>query len=227
MRGGSGDCQPSGCGVVYKMTHSQSGWSESVLYTFADDGYPGSALVVGHNGELYGTVPVGGTRYGNVFQLTQTGGTWVRTTLYTFTGGSDGGSPGQLISDSAGNLYGTTTYATGHGTVFKLTNTDGVWSFTTLYSFTDAGAAGQFLTMDSAGNLYGTKPLGGTHGAGAVFKLSFSNGQWSETVLHDFSGGDDGTQPYGGITVDAAGNFYGTTVQGGAQNDGVIFQITP
>lgn len=225
--GGSGNCPPDGCGVVYKMTHSQSGWSESVLYTFASTAYPGSGVVVGHNGELYGSLQDDSTRYGSVFQLTQVGGIWVKTTLYTFTGGSDGGWPGQLISDSAGNLYGTTTYASGQGTVFKLTNTGGSWSFTTLYSFTDAGAAGQFLTMDSAGNLYGTKPLGGTHGAGAVFKLSFSNGQWNETVLHDFSGGDDGMQPYGGVTVDAAGNLYGTTVQGGAQNDGVVYQITP
>src|SRR5262245_41909206 len=72
------------------------------------------------------------------------------------------------------------------------------------------------LVMDSAGNLYGTSVLGGDFGGGTVFELTKSGDTFTHTVLHSFAGGvNDGGQPYGGVTLDADGNLFGTTVEGG------------
>jgi len=81
--------------------------------------------------------------------------------------------------------------------------------------------------MDSAGNLYGTTYGEGAYGVGSVFKLTPSNGGWTYTSLHDFTGGNDGGTLYGGVTLDANGNLYGTTNQGGAYGAGVVWEITP
>jgi uncharacterized repeat protein (TIGR03803 family) len=100
-----------------------------------------------------------------------------------------------------------------------------------LYSFTngtDGGTPYAGLVRDSAGNLYGTALTGGssngTNGLGTVFKLD-TVGHFS--VLHTFTGGDDGGLPYGGLTTDAAGNLYGTASVGGANGNGVVFKIIP
>jgi uncharacterized repeat protein (TIGR03803 family) len=148
------------------------------------------------------------------------------TTLYNFTGSSDGGFPyGTLLRDAAGNLYGTTYYAgsSGYGVVFKV-DTSGTESI--LYSFT-GGADGGYpfagLLRDKAGNLYGTTYLGGASGLGTVFKLDSAG---TETVLHSFAGGTtDGEYPYGGLLRDKAGNLYGTTEEGGASSLGTVFKL--
>ena len=82
--------------------------------------------------------------------------------------------------------------------------------------------------MDHAGNLYGVDPRNGPHDAGFVFKLSPSNGGWTATDLHDFTGAsNDGAYPYGTLVLDADGNIYGTTILGGTHNQGTVFKITP
>jgi uncharacterized repeat protein (TIGR03803 family) len=81
--------------------------------------------------------------------------------------------------------------------------------------------------MDAVGNLYGTTLLDGAYGQGNVFKLIPSNGEWLYTSLHDFTGGSDGSQPYGQVTLDANGNLYGTASIGGPDNKGVVWEITP
>ena len=87
--------------------------------------------------------------------------------------------------------------------------------------------------MDSAGNLYGTTLKQGAHGYGNVFKLTSSKGGWSYTSLYDFGGGPDGAYPTGALLMDASGNLYGTTNQGGNLKQGcdygcgVVFEITP
>jgi uncharacterized repeat protein (TIGR03803 family) len=88
------------------------------------------------------------------------------------------------------------------------------------------------LVFDAAGHLYGSTVLGGDVGTGTVFQLSRSGGQWTQTVLYSFTGGPDGGQPYGGVTVDPQGNVYGTAVIGGSfgacpeDGCGVVYQLT-
>ena len=148
--------------------------------------------------------------------------------LYNFGGAADGGDPyAGVIRDSNGNFYGTvgyggTAYA---GGVYKV---DSLGNETMLYSFT-GGADGNFpvspLARDSAGNLYGTTAQGGSAGGGVVFKVDPSG---NETVLHNFTGGLDGVNPSGGLFLDAVGNLYGTTSQGGSfENSGVLFRLSP
>jgi uncharacterized repeat protein (TIGR03803 family) len=152
------------------------------------------------------------------------------TVLHSFKGGTDGESPnGSVLRDTAGNLYGTTAQGGtfNFGTVFKLDTTS---RETVLYSFT-GGADGATplagLIRDADGNLYGTTEAGGDLtcnsgiGCGTVFKLDTTG---EETVLHSFTG-KDGTSPIAGVIRDAAGNFYGTTPQGGPFSSGTVFKL--
>ncbi len=157
--------------------------------------------------------------------------------LYAFTGGSDGGRPQcGLILDGKGNLYGTTQEGgvNSAGTVFELTpNTNGTWKEQVLYSFTGFNGSGDGyfpaggLVFDTKGNLYGTTSGGGTSFQGTVYELSpGSNGTWTEKVLYSFAGGSDGTSPQGGaLVIDAAGNLFGTTVAGGVNGNGTVFEL--
>src|ERR1700686_2567522 len=147
------------------------------------------------------------------------------TVLYNFGGSSDGGDPyATLIRDSAGNLYSTADYGgtAFAGVVFKVAPNG---TETVLYNFSGGADGAQpfsALVRDKAGNLYGTTTMGGSANAGVVFKLDPGG---TETVLHNFTGGTDGTTPTGGLLEDKAGNFYGTTSQGGTSNAGVLFKI--
>jgi hypothetical protein len=161
------------------------------------------------------------------------------TILHAFTAGSDGGDPnGALISDSNGNLYGTTsaggsgTFCSSCGTVFELvkgsngTFTQNVlYSFGSLNSFADGVAPQGRLTFDSKGNLYGTANGGGNGFNGTVFELSpQQNGTWTETVLYNFTGGSAGGNPFNGVVLDSHGNLYGAA-SGGNYGFGVIFEL--
>ena len=184
------------------------------------------------------------------------------TVLHTFSGGRDGAIGGiQLVSDSAGNLYGTTFDGgnkstscepyrgnVGCGVVFELIkHADGTWREKVLYTFTggkDGGIPASGVILDSAGNLYGTTSFGGNEklancllgnvpGCGVVFKLA--HGTWKETVLHTFTGGKDGREPWASLTFDQAGNLYGTATRGGdtqckgrsPYGCGVAFKLAP
>jgi uncharacterized repeat protein (TIGR03803 family) len=148
-----------------------------------------------------------------------------------------------VVLDAAGNVYGTTQTA---GGVFKLTPTStGPWTFSLLKTLQGRGGASPLVgvTLDASGNLYGTTNAGGdlassvcnSNGCGVVFKLTpTSSGPWTETVMHSFTGGTDGRFPFrAGVILDAPGNIYGVTEEGGIHNDcsgigcGVVFQITP
>jgi uncharacterized repeat protein (TIGR03803 family) len=155
--------------------------------------------------------------------------------LYSFQGGTDGFRPdGPLVLDPAGNLYGTTVYggADGWGTVFELSpNGQGGWSETILYSFT-GGADGQqpatALTLDSHGNLFGTTPGPGSCSpyCGSAFELSPGGSGWTFILLHAFRGEKDGGEVAGGLTMDSAGDLYGTTLSGGSKGYGTVFRLT-
>jgi uncharacterized repeat protein (TIGR03803 family) len=166
---------------------------------------------------------------------------WAQATeriLYSFTGSGDGESPlSGLVADGKGNFYGTTagggtgTYC--HcGTAFELSpGLSGTWSEQVLYSFSsgvgDGSEPSGGLVFDSKGNLYGTTAYGGTFYQGTVFELTpGANGTWSEKVLYSFTGGANGNSPYGSnLTIDSAGNLYGTTFNGGAFGFGVVFEL--
>jgi uncharacterized repeat protein (TIGR03803 family) len=227
---------------------------EKIVHTFGSNGEggggPSGNLIFDASGNLYGTTLYYGTYfYGTVFELTpQPGGGWTEKVLHSFNG-KDGWKPsGGLIFDAAGNLYGTTQQGgtglcfdhnripTGCGTVFELSpQSDGTWTFTTLHNFNNDGTdgVGPFagLIFDHAGNLYGTTYQGGaachTVGCGTVFELSpASGGGWTEKILHSFSG-KNGIAPYAGLIFDAAGNLYGTTLDGGTYSTGTVFELMP
>jgi uncharacterized repeat protein (TIGR03803 family) len=220
-------------GTVFELMPSGGGWAKSVLQRFdgSDGQYPLAGMIVGQSDSLIGTTYYGGAHSdGAVYQLTPSGSGWSESVLYSFQGGDDGANPAAgLISDSAGNLYGATTVggSDGGGTVFELTPSNGNWTLSVLYSFTGGAGPANSLVMDTAGNLYGTTVEDGTYGVGNVFELTPSGGNWIYTDLHDFTGGSDGSDPFGGAILGANGNLYGTTETGGANGDGVVFEIAP
>jgi len=160
--------------------------------------------------------------------------------VYSFTGGNDGGDPASaLIFDQAGNAYGTTVVGGlfGFGTVFKLApDGNGGWIQSVLYSF-QGGNDGKNpyggVAMDRNGDLYGTTAAGGSggvctgDGCGTVFKLTHDqNGNWTESVLYNFTGGDDGFGPGSALTY-KRGVFYGMTPDGGKFGAGTVFLLLP
>ncbi len=159
------------------------------------------------------------------------------TVLYTFTDTPDGSAPySPLVSDKKGNLYGVTAAGgtNRQGTVYELSpNPDGGWTETVLHDFAangvDGYSPGGGLTLDKAGNLYGTTIFGGAYVYGTIFELSPSkSGTWTETILYNFTGGNDGGLPqYGSLIFDAEGNLYGTTQNAGVNGYGVAFELSP
>jgi uncharacterized repeat protein (TIGR03803 family) len=233
-----------GYGAVYELTPTRGGWTESILYSFtggADGDGPWNGVVMDPAGNLYGTTLYAGDLSctnpsgfgcGTVFQLTPSADGWIENTLYTFQGLNDGGVPsGGVILDQTGNLYGATQYGgTGNGgTVFELSPFNGSWSFTLLYPLDGIGGPPGSLVMDSAGNLYGATDEDGEGGreGGTIFELTHSGSGWTYISLHGFTGGLDGSQPEGGVVVDANGNIFGTASAGGAYGYGVVFEISP
>ncbi len=220
----------------------------TVLHNFSgneDGNTPYAGLTMDRAGNLYGTTLYGGDCCGVVFKLARHGSGWLLSTIYAFQDLADGKYPyAGVILGSDGSLYGTTAFGGGTGcggegcgTVYKLTPPATVckaascpWTKTTLHDFNGADGEQPLygnLIFDQAGNLYGTTQTGGAHGYGTVFELSPSNGGWTESVLWSFTGGDDGNQPGGGPIFDSDGNLYGTTVFGGTNQDGAVFELSP
>jgi uncharacterized repeat protein (TIGR03803 family) len=218
----------------------------TTLYSFGGDPdgrYPRSGLISDASGTLYGTTTGGGIGYGAVFALIPpalSGGAWTENVLYSFgsSNGNDGNYPqAGLIADASGALYGTTQIggANNYGTVFKLTPpavSGGPWIEAVLYSFgwTDGAYPFGALISDASGALYGTTEIGGTSGWGTAFKLTppaVPGGNWVETVLHNFPGGADGRFAFSTLLSDASGALYGTTQNGGLNDWGTIFKLTP
>ena len=240
---------------IYTYTASNAAvlpQDETILWNFAGntgtvntDGWsPSGGLVMDSQGNLYGTTQnsgLGADYAGTVFKVTPSG---TEIVLHTFdNNGTDGFYPnGGMVIDSQGNLYGTTwgggngNGTSGVGTVFKVAS-DG--TETILHNFSSTGADGwepaQGLVMDNKGNLYGTTSNGGnSSGCGTVFKVTPSG---TETVLYRFSG-PDGCRPAAGdnsgvsgggpgLAMDAQGNLYGTTYEGGEYSYGTVFKLAP
>lgn len=235
----------SDAGIVYQLAppvRQDGAWTENILYSFdsnnGDGICPQGDLIFDQAGNLYGTTYEGGPGVGTVFKLappTVKGGAWTQTILHGF-GGSEGTSPrAAVIFDREGSLYGTlyNNGAFGAGAVFQLKpppKKGGSWTETTLYSFT-AGADGfnpSCRLVFLKGSLYGTTVFGGTFDAGIIFQLTppaDHNGAWTESVLHIFKGGSDGSYPWAGLIVDKKGILYGTTQYGGPSNGGTVFEM--
>ena len=223
-----GDSQSPVAAAAYHIGSSPI-WSESFAFSFngSDGNVPLAGLVMDGAGNLYGTTTGGGANdYGTVFKISASG---AESVVYSFGNGKiDGSNPdATLILDGAGNLYGSTSFGGtyGLGTLFKISASGTV---SALYAFGSSGTddipnAG--LIRDSAGNFYGTTYGGGTNGNGTVFEISAAG---KETVLYSFgpSGGSDGQHPYAGLITDGAGNFFGTTYEGGTNNTGTVFKLS-
>jgi len=213
------------------------GQSLSTLLNFdgANGAFPAfTSLVQGTDGNLYGTTESGGTfDQGIVFKVTP-GGTL--TNLYTFcsqTNCTDGAEPyAGLVQAANGNFYGTTSVggANSEGTVFEITPAG---QLTTLYNFcsqpgcTDGYLPYAGLVQGTDGNFYGTTLAGGANNEGTVFKMTPGG---TLTTLYSFcsqSGCTDGLEPYAGLVQGTDGNFYGTTLAGGASGAGTVFKMTP
>ncbi|MGB9257453.1 MAG: choice-of-anchor tandem repeat GloVer-containing protein, partial [Candidatus Korobacteraceae bacterium] len=229
-----GDCAGGlylpGCGIVFKLTPPasickgfQCNWSETQIYHFSysDGSGPMGEIAFDPAGNLYGATMSGGTKNaGTVFELTPVSGDWTLTTLQTFTGADGSGPMNGVKLDSAGNVYGTTYQGTGNGegTVFELTHSQTGWSLNILYAFPyDSPPPRAGVILDQEGNLYGSTCRG------AVFELSPSNGDWTYDSIYNLSG----TCSFADLTMDAAGNLYGTTVNGGSHGFGNVFKLTP
>ncbi len=222
-------------------------WTETVLYGFSggsDGASPGQGDVVfDRAGNLYGTTVFGGTggcSYGYgcgvVFKLTLSSNGWTEDVLWRFSYGSDGFFPlNGVIFDQAGNLYGVASYGgdlscdfygyNGCGTVFQLTPSGSAWEENVLHTFHVSG--GSFpqggLLFDPSGNLYGTTSAWFTNDGGTVFQLTYSNGYWTFSTLHSFTGS---IGPEASLSMDIAGALYGTTYMDGTYGYGNVFKLT-
>ena len=219
----------------------------TTIYDFkdtTDGGFPHGGLIADASGALYGTASSGGAGHsGTVYQLTppaQGKTHYKESTLYAFTGGADGAIPyANLLADNTGALYGTTYAggdANGDGVVFKLTppaQGKNKWKQTVIHTFAngnDGAEPWSTLIADANGNLYGTTTEGGTGVVGTVFELSPpAQGQtkWTETVIYNFTGNNDGGEPFGAVLLGKDGSLYGTTAGYGQFNYGTVYQLTP
>jgi uncharacterized repeat protein (TIGR03803 family) len=240
--GGFDRCSaPAGCGTVFKVAPDGT---ETVLYAFCaqtnctDGIYPYGGVTLDRKGNLYGTTLQGGSGCqvyegcGTVFWLGLNGH---EKALHSFGSGSDGSFPASgMTFDKSGNLYGTTVSGGSNpscascGIIFRIAP-DGTENI--VYSFDGAGSTPSWpdpgLRLDKAGNLYGTRENGGAcaSGCGTAFRVA-SDG--TATILHEFcvrTNCVDGSAPYSGLVADDAGNFYGTTSQGGTNGTGTVFRL--
>jgi uncharacterized repeat protein (TIGR03803 family) len=194
------------------------------LASFADYGAnPYAGVVEDSSGDLFGTTQSGGaSNDGTVFEIKA--GSGAVTTLASFNGANGENPDSSVVEDSSGNLFGTTGTggANGDGTVFEIKAGSG--AVTTLVSFN--GTNGQYpvgaIVEDSSGNLFGTTNEGGASGDGTVFEVKAGSG--AVTTIASFNSAN-GEWPYGGVVEDSSGNLFGTTLYGGADSEGTVFEI--
>ena len=230
-------------------------WTENVVHQFSDNGVDGANPGYGdltwdlQGKNFYGTTVAGGLGpaqgFGTAYEVQPVGNHWTEAPIYEFAGAPDGASPqnGVIVDSTGNNLFGTTLNGglfnncsnnnANCGTVFQLTFIPGVgWTepLPPLYSFQN-GSDGSLpvagLIFDSTRtNLYGATSDGGMGGGGTVFELSPSGDTWTFKLLYSFSG-PPGQQcgPRATLTMDTAGNLYGTTYCDGA-TFGSVFKLT-
>jgi uncharacterized repeat protein (TIGR03803 family) len=204
------------------------GQTLKVLHSFGapgDGAGPSGGLAMGSRGNFYGVTSGGGTGRcgcGTAFELSPNAdGSWTETVIYNFQGYLGDFPNTKPAFDKKGNLYGTADMSQ---TLFELIpGSGGMWSEIVVWAGTSHPTA---VSFDNAGNLYGTAYDYGLHNAGYVFVPSKLN-YYGQVILYAFTGGNDGNGPTGEYAFDAAGSLYGTTLFGGANGSGTVFQLTP
>ena len=232
-----------GAGAVFELSPSQGGWTEQILYSFtggSDGGAPNS-LLVGLDGNLYGTTSSGGVQgycinnpwgqyewCGVVFQLVPSGGGWAENVLYTFTGnGGDGWGPNGLIQDKQGNLYGMSTchwsphggcwdqytYPEVGGVIFLLTPSGGGWGFNEYHVYNPGECRNDQWNVTY--HALGTDAAGNLYAAGGGTEIGVGQ-TFNCGVVEKVNGGyttlvTSNADIFGNLTTDANGNLYGTT----------------
>ena len=245
-------------GLMAILPLHASAQTETIIYNFmgppdGSNGYGGRSfnLIQDAAGNFYGVTMAGGVNdaqnggLGTAFRLSFQNGAWTETVIHSFGGTGDGFSPsGNLVMDSAGNLYGVLEHGSGGpsvGAVFELSpNPDGTWSETILtLPNTGPSAPTGGLTLDAAGNLYGVTLKGGSnsckrHRCGTIFEVSpppknAKKKEWKFAVLYKFQGpsAGDGSAPNGNLVFDSGGNLYGTTEYGVSAGYGTVFELSP
>ena len=209
-------------GIIFKMTPAGA---ITTLHTFTgvgtDGAIPESGLVLGVDGNFYGTASQGGTGdFGIVYKITPAG---TFTSLHSFDE-TDGAFPASaLVQGTDKNFYGTTEYGVPgiYGTAFKISSTG---TFTSLVSFDDTNGYEPIggMVQGTNGDFYGTTAPGGASELGLVFQLTSAGALTTLQILDN----TDGREPEGQLIQAANGDFYGTTLRGGANGDGEVFQIT-
>ena len=226
-------------GAKYKVLHAFGSGSDGAI--------PSGPLTLGEKGDLYGSTGAGGGLgcdgygCGTIFQLTrQANGAWGERSLHDFADNGDSADPkGNLVLDTAGNLYGTLNGAgTGQGALFELSRGSSGWNLSLFWEHEEFSPG---LLLNKAGDLYGFFGAG-EYQAGAVGVLSRGSKGWNYALLYSFGGhgGGNGWDPEFPLSWDAQGNLYGTTLYGGnsyssghmkfcpdGSGCGVAFQMTP
>ncbi len=261
VSGGIPSCS-SGCGTVYELTPTGSGYTEAILYRFkggSDGEQPRSTLVADAAGTLYGTAYGGSTACsdgcGVVFALTPTSSGYAERVIYRFQGGADGSTPSTALLILGSVIYGTTAGGgnstcaffgqSGCGTVFALTPVHSGFAKSAIYNFQgvatgDGAGPLEGVIADPIGDLYGTTVFGGvaqcgldSSDCGTVFKLSRSGSGYTESILYRFMGHSDGFSPSANLAIDGKGVLYGTTSEGGQGlcspdgGCGTVFTLAP
>lgn len=245
--GGIGNNACSGqCGLIFRVVHSSSGWTEHTIYEFKgkqDGALPVPSLTFDSAGNLYGATQASSLPW-SIFQLTPTSTNWTLTTLFIMTDPStQGGSPNGVTFDASGNIFATSMLGgpNNNGVVFELVHGSTGWTQTVLHTFaggTDGSGPAGSPRFDSAGNLVGTTYWGGTAaacasnlpvgGCGTAYQLTpTSGGTWTETIVHNFAAGSDGANPIGPVVIEPNGSIVGATVQGSIANVGTVFELAP
>ena len=204
--------------------------SFTTLYTFTpakDGNAPQSEMTQGTDGKLYGTNSLGGpNNTGSLFRINTDGGSFTGISFFgpTTTGLTPNGG---VIQGTDGYFYGT-TYGGGDnglGLIYKIQTAGQLVKLASFATGDPGSSPAATLTQGIDGYFYGTAQLGGLNNYGTIFRTDPATGK--TTTVSPFSGGTDGLYPESELTQAADGNFYGTTINGGAANAGTIFQVTP
>ena len=215
--------------TVFKLSESEHGWAERVIYRVATSG---AGLTMDASGNIFLAT------YWLVLKLSKDDEDhWAATVIHTFTGYPTDGywASSRPVFDRAGNLYGATTAGgLGTGLVYQLIpDKDGTWGERILHYFIgpDGNSPAGDILLGAAGNIYGTTAWGGEHALGVVFELIPTPTSYQHKILWNFTGAD-GLNPEGQVVLDQAGNLYGTASKGGTTYSdyygfGVVFEVQP